>query len=828
MSEDQEHGDVSREKANGILKEESSPKFRLDVDKLHSLPSEQQDLFLYTFVSDFEKHVASLKEEGINGQQQELVEQVLDIVKLSSPPPTRVIRSSLGRSLAHVLNIGNRKPLYELINHLLSIINAGKGEQQLHNRHAAAFCIGEVYKSAGNGAITLASLACSSLIRLSKAAQNHAGLRAAISKALGKIIEAVGGSIDESVARDVWKHARSTASGDKAGHVQAHACWCLEMLCDRTSYFDTDKDFEVLKSSMWKPADSSMPKVRHAAASCLASTLTKSFTEDAPQKNSLRAKKSKKPSKSQQAKVGEADEDDARPRSSSAKREASKLQFSFVDMLRQLSSQYTKTATTNRARTTIAHCYMQVFRRLSSKTIESYFGQIVTHLFNELLSSPSIVHHRYRLLTSRKFSQVILNHCVESSVTGETGRINAARLLINDVLKDYPQVIKERPEPSKQALVGAIDALASLVRPLGSAFAFLGDSCREALIQVLQHPSYSVQIHACHCLRAFVLACPQQILPCASICMNTLNRELNLLATGRHVVQKCVGLANGVAAVIGATPSRPLYSSLEVCSRVLAMANNLLKSSSKTELRVAGAQVQVAWILIGGLMALGPNFVKVHISQFLLLWRNALPRPLASENTGKRKIAELFYLTHVRECTLGSILSFLEQNPRLVTFDVSKRIAGMLQNTIEFLQTLPPKMEFDDPTEQPGSSPRIDELVLMVRRRLLQCYTRLLSFNTSASGEILTQSQLLTFAVTCFADPDSYAPGSLGSSIANSAGGFENIWDVADNAGFGLTGLVRSLDIRPLPNEHINSEMLDHHRERMLDHSIDETVSHWH
>jgi hypothetical protein len=55
--------------------------------------------------------------------------------------------------------------------------------------------------------------------------------------------------------------------------------------------------------------------------------------------------------------------------------------------------------------------------------------------------------------------------------------------------------------------------------------------------------------------------------------------------------------------------------------------------------------------------------------------------------------------------------------------------------------------------------------------------------------------------VTLFADPDSYAPGTLGSSIVNTAGTFESIWDVADNSAFGITGLVCGSVIKSLPGE---------------------------
>lgn len=125
----------------------------------------------------------------------------------------------------------------------------------------------------------------------------------------------------------------------------------------------------------------------------------------------------------------------------------------------------------------------------------------------------------------------------------------------------------------------------------------------------------------------------------------------------------------------------------------------------------------------------------------------------------------------------------------------------MLQNTVEYLDNLPNRKQNDETAQKLFSSLKLQDIVLMVRRRVLQCYSRLISFSPHASGEILTQSNLLTLAVTLFADPDSYAPGTLGSSIANTAGTFESIWDVADNSGFGITGLVSGLTIKSLPGE---------------------------
>lgn len=794
---------------NGVSNGNSTSSMpELDVSRLHSLPSEQQDLYLLTFTASLDNHVRSLNKDGASLQQVHIKRELFQIIELSSPAPTRVIRNSIGRCFAEIFGKGDRKLLYESINELVGIINAGKGEKELRKKHAAVHCLGEIFRAAGGSAISLSSLTCSSLIRLLKSAQNHVGLRGSIFKTLGKIVGSVRGSIDEAVARESWKQARASASGDKAAHVQISACECLQEFVKGTTYFDNASDFESVKSTIWKICDSPVAPVRCSAACCLASILVKSYSEDAFDKSAPKVKKLSKGSKRQSMAIG-ANDDETTRADSPSRASTAKLGFSLSDLLRQLSAQYIRTSTSNKARAAIALCYSKVLLGLDSTIVEKHYALIADHLLVDILSSSSISYNRYRLLSTRSFVQKALGDVVGHKVLGETGQVNAARALINNVLKNYPKVIKERAEPNKQALTGALGVLASMIQRLGSAFNVLGDTCREALAQVLQHPSYTVQIHASYCLRIFTLACPHYLIPCASICLNSLNRELGFLTTGRHSSRRCVGLANGLAAVLSISPMQPLYSSIEIDSRVLSLATGLLKSSSNVELRVSGTQVQVAWILIGGLMALGPNFVKIHLSQLLLLWKNALPKPFTKENTAQRQIAEINYLTHVRECALGSVLSFLEFNSKLITTDVSRRLALMLQNTTEFLDNVSTKRDAVDVSQRITPLLQFQDLILMVRRRVFQCYTKLVNLSPLASIEVLTQSNLISLSMTVFADPENHAQSSLGSSIAQSASTFDSIWDVADNWGFGLTGLVRELDIKPIPGEH-NSILRPH------------------
>ncbi|KAI1409551.1 ARM repeat-containing protein [Hypoxylon sp. FL1857] len=786
----------------------------LDLQKLQSLPAEQQDLFLLNFVSSLSKHVHGLSADDCTAQQFYLKKEVFQIINLSAPSPSRVIRVNLGKILAHVFGNGDRKLLFDTINELVSIISSGKSktETEVRTRHAAVSCLGDVYAAAGDSAIGLHQLVCGALVKLLKSSQSHAGLRAAVLVALTKVVGMVQTSLDESIARDIWKQARNAASGDKGAQIVISACRCLRSLARHTSYFENSSDFENLKSSIFKTIDSSSSHVRHAAADCLAEAMVKNHSESAPSAGSLpKTKKSKskasKRASTQPGVVLDEDEDiPSRPSSPAPGKRNQDLVLSLNDIFKTLTTQYVRLSTTNRARAAIGVCYGRVSKRLGEKFVETNYIRITENLTVDLLGHQNIVNNRYRLLISRRIVDTILQVVIGRKILGESGQTAVAKLLINDIFKNYPQVLKERPEPTKHTLIASLGAVASLIRSLGSASNNFAESCRDGLLQVLQHPSYSVQVAASYCMKTFVLACPQQLLPCLSVCMNSLSRELSLLGGARNSPRRCIGFAHGLAATLSASPSRPLYGSLDINNRVYSMATNLLKSSGQSELRVSSTQVQVAWILLGGLMSLGPNFVKIHLSQLLVLWKNALPKPLAKDNFAHRNILEVSYLTHVKECALGSILSFLQFNSRLLTVDVSKRIATMLQNTSAFLRMLPSKKTTDDISQRLTPALQLQDLDMMVQRRVLQCYTMLVNQSPAGGSEALLQSNLLTLAISLFADPENYAANSLSASIANAAGTFETIWDVGDNSGYGVNDLVRGFKVKRLPGEKDDSE----------------------
>ncbi|CAK7244735.1 MAG: hypothetical protein STHCBS139747_006281 [Sporothrix thermara] len=845
----------------------------LDTMHLSNLPVEQQELTLLQFAATLDAHVRVLEPDDCTAQQFYLKKEIFKILNLATPPPSRVVRNTLGRCLAHVLGKGDRKLLFETINDLNAVIanggikvrsvEAGGGgtanavsaaEASNRTKHAAVVCLGDVFGAAGDSAISLHQMSTSTLMKMLKAAQNHAGLRAAVFTAFSKLVMCIGTSVDESIARDMWKQARNHASGDKGALVAVAACRCLIALVRYTTYFDTSSDFDSLSKTIFKTIDAPSPHVRRAAADCLVEAMVKGYAEAVSSGSgaggagggdgggiggslgrSLSTRKSARPKalkRTSTIPAGLQDDDDlpgSRNSSPAPSRSShNMLSLPLADMLKTLSTHYVKLSTTNRARAAVGICYGRVLQRLGEKAVELNYLRIIENLAVDLLGHANIANNRYRLLVSRRIVDTIVQDIVGRRILSEAGQIAAAKALINDILRNYPQVIKERPEPNKHVLVVTLGALAALITSLGSAANGFAESARDGLLQLLPHPTYSVQVHAAACLKAFVLACPQQLLPCLSVCMNSLTRELGQLSgaggSSSHQHRRCLGFSYGLAATLSASPQRPLYGSVDINSRVLTMATNLLKTSGKLELRTASVQIQVAWILIGGLMSLGPNFVKIHLSQMLLLWKNALPKPLAKDNVASRNYLETSFLTHVRDCALGSILAFLQYNSRLLTVDVSKRIAAMLQHTTAFLKTLPARKVTDDISQRLTPALQLLDLDVMVQRRVLQCYLRLINMAPAGSSEALLQSNLLTLVISLFADPDNYGAGSLSASIATAAGTFETIWDVADNAGFGVTGLVSGFKVRGLPGQHEKNAAEEEEQQQQLLATLDETA----
>jgi hypothetical protein len=234
-----------------------------------------------------------------------------------------------------------------------------------------------------------------------------------------------------------------------------------------------------------------------------------------------------------------------------------------------------------------------------------------------------------------------------------------------------------------------------------------------------------------------------------------------------------VGVAQGLAVIVQACPSRPLYFSTTVISEIWTLASSLLKMSGKSDLRSSQIQIQVAWTLIGALMSIGFHFVKSCLGQLMFLWQNALPRAFTKETMAGRNISELQYLLHVKERALAALLLFLQYNERLITHDTSKRIATMLSDTSAFVGRLPSTPLTDD-MRTIALYTQLSDISVKVKIRVLRCYSLLARYD----DRNIAGPELLMTTISVFAETE---PSKGISSKPPMISSFDSFASVTDN-----------------------------------------------
>jgi len=263
--------------------------------------------------------------------------------------------------------------------------------------------------------------------------------------------------------------------------------------------------------------------------------------------------------------------------------------------------------------------------------------------------------------------------------------------------------------PPSSVLVVALREVAGLLQQLGNApppvqvdfipslpfstanpYCFNHYALAEPLVTLLSHPSHTVRVTASWTLRCFCYSTPLRLPTTISTVMDKLQRDLSTSLTpgsSPDAMLRALGHAYGLAALVSIIPQRPLYVSYDVSAKVVDMATQLLKRAGEHDVKVAGLEVEVAWTLIASLTSLGPNFVRPHLSQLLVLWRIALPKPITKDSASNagRSVPEWLFLLHIRESALGAIWCFLQHNsPTLVTLDVVSRVDSLLSNALSF------------------------------------------------------------------------------------------------------------------------------------------------
>ncbi|TFK38873.1 clathrin-coated vesicle protein [Crucibulum laeve] len=748
------------------------------------LSGENGEVYLFQWLASTEKKLKDIPIGDLKAKQGDLEKTLIRIISSGEPYPTpgRSLRNLVGRCLVALYTRGETRTMFDTLQAFMKIVGDLKTTDREPTKIAAFSCIGDLMAVYGSQVMSFMAEITTVALKTSKSS-NSTLLRYQALEALRKALTTAKRAVPDGGLKDIVKQMKYSLT-DKALPVQrAAAGVLLAFYSGEDGSYPSASEIDSIVSLSVKSLDSADQITRHSHAQLVGHLLSSSQIErvisipEPTQKN----KKDKEPG------------DDGLTAGAAQVAEVTKPMLTPTEMLLHLSNQFNKQNVTRKTRIGLFDFYAALFTRLGASFVETNFSLIVAHLMSEIVSSPRTGVTRYDALLIRTLVGILLRDLIGVRMLSEQGQISAIQELANAYLKRWPAMMPGQVAPTSSVLVIVLREVAGLLHQLGNAPPPVQDALTDPLVSLLSHPSHTVRVNTSWALRCFCYSTPLRLLKTILLVLERLQRDLSIILTPSapsEVPLRALGHAYGLAALVTIIPERPLYVSYDVSAKVLDMAAQLLKRAREHDVKIAGVEVEVAWTLIASLMSLGPNFVRPHLPQLLVLWRNALPKPTSKDasNNANRPVSEWLFLLHVRESALGAILCFLEHNSStLVTLDVARRIASVLSNALSFANSFI-SQNVEDPadTQMPpvvkqGLSMREREALL--RRRVYQCFTAL-GFSSITES---TQMALLQSTVSLFASPEGYAGSSVQAAIASSSGTFTSVWQSTDGYAYGVT-----------------------------------------
>ncbi|WRT65221.1 uncharacterized protein IL334_002164 [Kwoniella shivajii] len=713
------------------------------------------------------------------------------------PKPGRPIRHLIARCLVKLHQRVESRTLFDLVQALVKAVGDGGNKNMSASenvgRVASWYTIGEIIKAHGTNMMSFMAEICSSSMKVLKNTNLSVILRVHAVLAFSKSLISAGKALPDALLKDLLKSLRNGLQ-DKALPVQRACAEAFVSLHVNTSLLQLQQTIDMVVPLVLKSLEGADYLTRRALSRLLAHLLAATQVPGsgvAPPE----------PSKKASTKEGEDTSNEPTVMTSAAEDRGSKTLFTTQEMLKYLSSPHNKPNTPRKLRNAIIDVYATLFTSLGPDYVEAHYAEIVKHIMDEIVVYHKGQSTRYETLSTRESVGLLLRDLIGIRLLSEPGQVSAIRELTNTYLKKWqPALLPGQPKMNNQVLIIALREIAGLLEQLGNAPASIIEILAEPLVRLLSHESYSIRLAASYTLRRFCTINPSQLPRMTNILLADVTKDLGMLGTptaSKELPQRVIGKSFALSALIAVSPARPLYVSQDTSSKAFDLAVSLLKKAGDHDISIATVEVQVAWYLIAALMSLGPSFVKLHLPQLLVLWRNALPKPTSKDTSvGERGEAEWNFLLLVRECTLAAVLNFLRHNQSLVNIDVARRLATLFINSLNFVNgfaTAYAEALKEQASNPAGSQsplfttrPSLVEREANLRRRVLQCFTTL----GPSSATDSMQSALLQAAITVFADPENYSGSAAQAAIAAQAGQFTTIWQSTDGYAFGVTSLL--------------------------------------
>ncbi|KAI9365449.1 armadillo-type protein [Zopfochytrium polystomum] len=693
---------------------------------------EKKEQIVFQWLSSVERDLerSSTEKAAIAAAQPSVQALLFKILTGTVPRPTRPIRQLVGRIYVLIFTLGETRTLFDCLASIQGILNQKKLDD-VTIRIAAIHCIGVISETVGQKVLSLFAESVSLLLRsLRSVKESEVVIRYEILQSLSKGFKGCGKGATDATCKDVIKVARA-ALADKLFVIRSAGAELMEMIYRHTVTARPVKleEFDSLLAVFFKALEGSNYHSRRSIAS--AAGLIASFSQT--MKSKIPAKKGVKPSTQVEGGTG----DDS-------------TILSVDEMCALFSNHFGRTSLRD-VRVGVIESFGFTFRELGLSFVESNFTTIVKHIV-ELISNPKNTPSDAEACFMRELGSFLFRDII-GKMLPEASQLMALKDLTHLFLKRWSSSGITDFNTTSLTLVFVLNEVSFLISELGAAVSSVEDVLYDNLMNLIAYPALLVNLSLAWCFKTLCYAHPRILTRVVDKLISNLQKDTSSLTTDKpDTIPKFVGLANCLASAISVIQYRSLHVSLESAAVVFGIATQLLKlSSTGKDAKVANTQMRVGWTLLGSLVTLGPNFVKVHLSQLLLFWKNIFPKPTASkENSTNRGETEWHTALLTRDCALACLQSFLERNSDpLVSIDVAKRIVVCLNNCATFLGSVP--QVYPSASGNFATRKRLVELESSVKKRLLNCF-RLVKPMTSfeTSYEALTRLCVQTFAP----DPD--------------------------------------------------------------------------
>lgn len=274
--------------------------------------------------------------------------------------------------------------------------------------------------------------------------------------------------------------------------------------------------------------------------------------------------------------------------------------------------------------------------------------------------------------------------------------------------------------------IGYVTCLQGLVELLGPAITSLSDPIHQTLIALMENTTeWSLAMAIIESFDSLTTQIPELILPVFTFAL-------------QKVTDRPSRSYGYLLAVLASKWTKfAKYVSVELNTKLLSTALTHIKEARAGHPVKDHTKLQVGWILLEGVLCLGPRIVKLHISQLLLLWKSVFAAPAKMSSNSM----EVAYQLKARYLALSALAVFVARNGPLMTSDISRRLSEMLHGVWSFVDDIP-EIVISNPDTQYEES--------LILSRLLQCYGLIAKYEVSEGYP----ASLLTRATHFVLDPE--------------------------------------------------------------------------